>query len=73
MTSNIVKELEKHCLEAGTNLTDLCEDAGINNRGKLSGWKDKEPYTIETLRDLIAALRKRAAANNVELPEKLLL
>ncbi len=54
---DIISELKTACKEAGTNLTELCREAGVD-RSVVERWKNKPPKSFETLIRLNAALSK---------------
>lgn len=49
--------LKIRCVQSGTNITQLCKEAGIN-RQLISTWEKKEPKTLAILRKLEMALEK---------------
>ena len=67
---NIVKSLKIRCVRSGTNLTQVCAEAGVN-RQLLTKWEKEEPKTFRILRKLEAVLEKHerieALANTPQL------
>lgn len=49
--SNLVNSLKARCAEAGTNITAVCEAAGVS-RSTIERWKAKPPKSIQILNDL---------------------
>lgn len=62
--------LKIRCVRAGTNLTKVCAEAGVN-RQLLTKWEKEEPKSFKILRRLEAALDKyeriQQAANTPQL------
>jgi hypothetical protein len=54
---DIIENLKARCKAAGTNLTQLCMDAGVD-RSVVERWK-KGTKTLTLLAQLEAALQKR--------------
>lgn len=54
---NVVISLELRCVKAGINLTQLCEQAGVD-RDLLVRWQKEEPKSLQILRKLSAAMTK---------------
>lgn len=52
---NIVTSLKIRCVKAGTNLTKVCEKAGVH-RDTLVRWEKEEPQSFQIYRKLDAAL-----------------
>lgn len=59
---DIVKELQVKCAQAGTNLSEVCRDAGVS-RSTIERWKKKPPASITHLRKLEDAIQKRYSEN----------
>lgn len=57
---NIVKSLKIKAATVGSNLTQICNDAGVP-RQTIERWKNVEPKTIRILRKLENAIEKRRA------------
>ena len=53
--TNIFKELEEKCKEAGTTITELCREAELD-RTVIQKWKKKTPKSIEMLKKMEFAL-----------------
>jgi len=56
--SNIYGSLKAMCEEAGTDLTQVCREAGID-RSIPERWKDKNPKTLEIVVKLIQAIENK--------------
>lgn len=54
---NIYAKLVAKCEEAGTDITKVCRDAGVD-RSIVERWKDKDPKTIVILAQLEKAIAK---------------
>lgn len=58
-TTNIVLTLKAKCAAIGTNITQICKDAGVP-RQTVERWKVEEPKTIVLLRKIEEAIEERA-------------
>lgn len=54
---NPIKSLKTRCVQAGTNLSKVCEAAGVN-QNIIVRWQKKKPKTFQILSKLDAALKK---------------
>lgn len=61
ITENLAESLERECKAAGTNITEVCREAGIA-RGTFQSWKVKEPKTIREIRTMLAVIEKKRLA-----------
>lgn len=59
--TEIFNELLKECAEAGSNLSEVCRDAGVT-RMTVEAWKYKEPKTLQILRKLREEIAKKKKA-----------
>lgn len=59
---NHVTSLKIRCVRAGTNLTKVCAETGVN-RQLLTKWEKEEPKSFKILRRLEAALDKHERIN----------
>lgn len=57
--TNVVQTLKAQCAAIGTNLTEVCREAGVP-RQTPERWKVKEPMTIKILRKIEATISKKA-------------
>jgi transposase-like protein len=55
--NNIVQSLKIKCAEAGTNLTHVCRQAGVN-RSTIEKWKREEPTSLQIIRKLEKAIEE---------------
>lgn len=53
---NTIQSLKIRCIKAGTNLTRVCEQAGVD-RNLVSRWAKEEPKSFQILRKLDQALK----------------
>lgn len=60
VTENTFESLKAACEEAGTNLSEVCREAGVD-RSTLEHWKREEPKTIVSIRKLLKAIDKKKA------------
>jgi hypothetical protein len=58
ITENLSTSLEVECAAAGTNLTEVCKDAGVH-RSTVQRWKDQEPKTFLEIRKILQAIHAR--------------
>lgn len=63
VTTDLYKSLQVRCLQAGTNLAELCREAQVD-RKTLDKWKRRTPKSIAMLRRLEAAIEKVESQNN---------
>lgn len=56
--SKLVNSLKARCAAAGTNITAVCEAAGVS-RSVIERWKIKPPKSIQILDALETELAKR--------------
>lgn len=66
--TNLYKELITKCAEVGSNLSEVCKDAGVT-RMTVQAWKRKEPKTITILRKLEAEIAKKKELNVINNPD----
>ena len=64
---NIVTSLKIRCVKVGTNLSKVCEAAGVD-RDTITRWEKEEPLSFKILRKLDGALAK-LEANQKEVSE----
>lgn len=57
---NIVHSLKIRCVKLGTNLSKVCEAAGVD-RDTISRWEKQEPKSFQILRKLDEELTKLEA------------
>lgn len=57
---NIVQSLKIRCVKLGTNLTKVCEAAGVH-RDTLTRWEKEEPQSFQIYRKLDEELRRLEA------------
>lgn len=50
--------LKRRCEAAGTNLTEVCSEAGVD-RSIPERWKNKEPKSLEILASLETVIAKK--------------
>lgn len=62
ITENLATSLEVECAKAGTNLTEVCNDAGVN-RSTVQRWKNAEPKTYIEIRKIKEAIHARRLKN----------
>ena len=55
--------LQRRCDEAGTNLTEICREANID-RSSVERWKEKDPKSIQILKDLESVIAKKEQEKN---------
>ncbi len=51
----IIKSLKARCAAAGTNITEVCREAGVS-RSTIERWKQKPPKSLQILNSLEAKL-----------------
>jgi len=54
---NVIISLEVRCVKSGINLTQLCEQAGVD-RDLIGRWQKEEPKSLQILRKLSEAMAK---------------
>lgn len=64
-TTNIVLTLKAKCAAIGTNITQVCKEAGVP-RQTIERWKVEEPKTIKLLRQIEETIEKMAAKKQAE-------
>ncbi len=55
---NLVNDLKAMCALAGTNLTEVCRDAGVS-RGKIERWKKDTPRAVSDYLKILEAIENR--------------
>ncbi len=63
ITGDVFQSLQIKCVQAGTNLSDVCKEAGVH-RSVVERWKADEPKTIQILRKMHEVLDRRLASRN---------
>lgn len=58
ITEGLAESLERECKAAGTNITEVCREAGVS-RGTFQAWKTKEPKTIREVRTMLEVINKK--------------
>jgi DNA-binding phage protein len=58
VTENLATSLKVECIAAGTNLTEVCRDAGVN-RSTVQRWMEAEPKTWIEIRKILKAINER--------------
>lgn len=59
---NTFEYLQQRCKEAGTNLSKVCEKAGIQ-KSTVWGWKNKQPQQITMLHKLEETIEELKTAS----------
>ncbi|MGI9158665.1 MAG: helix-turn-helix domain-containing protein [Saprospiraceae bacterium] len=55
---NLIRALKTRCAAAGTNLTEVCREAGVN-RSTIERWKGHTPKSLQLLDSIEKALAER--------------
>lgn len=60
----IVDELRAECKAAGTNLTEICRETGVDRSG-VQRWAKKEPKTLTSLRKIREKIQEKQLAKSL--------